>query len=665
MQPRFSPRKIYGLSIGLYLVLWLAESGAKFLAIRELYSADVVQSSLAAKIGQALRLFGGDAVRYLLTLLLIYALFGWLNGRYVALASEALIRRRPGLGRNGPALVFLAVHGTFLAIVYTVNAAFYPYSDLAILRGFLTGAASAAVVRAASITLLGLFLLGFVLLNLRVRRKTAPVVALAVWAVILLPGLDPVYHVRRLVAHGKATANTGPNVILVGLDSLNPQHTGYFGYPLPLTPHLDAFLKEAIVFRNSYTPIARTFPSWYSILTGQYPRTNGVRFNLIKREYIKSVHQTLGALLKAKGYATVHFTDEVRFSNLMPEDGFDRLRHPPMGVEDFVFGSLHDFSLTNVFFNNPLGYRLFPFADVNRAVAQTYDGRYFVNDLVSAIEGLKGQDRFFLAVHLCQAHWPFIHAVPRRFAPRPGVDPGMALYDSAVSKVDDQFRRIITALKQSGLYDRSIVVVLSDHGESAEGHGSDLRDLAQNHILLAWKPAGSPIHREVDILSRTIDIAPTILDLLGDDPRRYPYDGMSLKPWLGATEAANAPASPDSVIMETEFSLDTRGGIGLAIQSMIEQGSKFYEFGRDGLITVRDDFHDLLVHRRDRAILTPVWLLTYDILVRNGRESAKTSLFDLGRDPGCKSDVLAAHPDVGQTLMDRLRGHYGDELTPR
>jgi len=663
-EPRFSPRKIYGFSIGLYLVLWLAESGAKFLAIRGLYSADVVQSSLAAKIGQALRLFGGDALRYVLTLLLIYALFGWLNGRYIVLASEALARRRPRLGSNGPALIFSAVHGAFLAIVYILNTAFYPYSDLAILRGFLTGTFSAAVMRAGSVILLGSFLLGFVLLNLRVRRKAAPVLVLAVWAAILLPGLDPAYHVRRLVAHGKAAANAGPNVILIGLDSLNPQHMGYFGYPLPLTPHLDAFMKEAVVFRNSYTPIARTFPSWYSILTGQYPRTNGVRFNLIKREHIKSVHQTLGSLLKVKGYATVHFTDEVRFSNLMPEDGFDRMRHPPMGVEDFLFGSLHDFSLTNVFFNNPLGYRLFPFADVNRAVAQTYDGRFFINDLVSAIDRLKHEERFFLAVHLCLAHWPYIHASPRDFSRSRGVDPRMALYDAAVSKVDDQFQRIIAALKADGLYEDSIIAVLSDHGESAEGHGSELRDLAQNRILLAWKPAGPSIHRDVGILSRTIDIAPTILDLLGEDDRRFAFDGMSLKPWLGGTVNANTKG-PDAVIMETEFSLETPGGVGQSLQSLIAQGSKFYEFDRNGLITVRDDYHDILIRRRNRAILTADWLLTYDTLVRKDRESWKTSLFDIHQDPGCRSDVSEAHPSVAEDLARRLREHYGAELTAR
>jgi arylsulfatase A-like enzyme len=423
-------------------------------------------------------------------------------------------------------------------------------------------------------------------------------------------------------------------------------------------------LKENVVFENCYTPIARTFPAWYSILTGQYPTTNGVRFNLIKRKEIKSAGQGLGHILKNKGYSTSHFTDEVRFSNITPGEGFDHLRHPPMGVRDFLFGSVHDFSLTNVFFNNPLGYLVFPFLDVNRAVAQIYDGRYFLNDIVASIKKLRSESRFFLAIHLCMAHWPYVHASPRDFGPKPGADPRMWLYDSAVSKVDAQFGRILKALKANGIYDNSIVVVLSDHGESAEGHGSDLRDLAQNRILLAWKSPGPPIHREVATLSRTIDIAPTVLDLLGEDPRGYPFDGLSLKPWIGKTEDPDAKG-PESVIMETEFSLDTPGGIGLSLQSLVEQGSKFYEFDRDGLITVRDDYHDILVRRRNRAILTPDWMLAYDLLVRNGRESARASLYDVRRDPECRKDLSAERPDVFRDLLNRLRDHYGAELADR
>jgi hypothetical protein len=662
--PEIPKKRIYFFSIALYLVLWLAELLSKALAVHREYASDVVQSSLTAKIGEALRLFGLDAFVYVLTLVLVYILFAFLNGHYAGLVAERLRRLRPALERHAPGLAFLAVNGVFLIAVYAANSSLYPASDLSVMRGFQEFSAFGAFLKIASKVLLGLFLLGYIILSARYARKGARVLGLAVWIVLLLAPLDPGYAARRFVRRRPAAANAGPNVILIGLDSLNPRHTGYFGYPLPITPNVDAFLRENTVFKDCYTPIARTFPAWYSILTGQYPTTSGVRFNLIKRKYIKSAGQGLAHILKGRGYATSHFTDEVRFSNITRAEGFDHLRHPPMGVKDFLFGSFHDFSLTNVFFNNPLGYALFPFLDVNRAVAHIYNGRYFLNDVVAAIEGLRSERRFLLAIHLCMAHWPYDHASPRDFGRKPGADRRMWLYDSAVSKVDAQFRRILEALKRNGLYDDSLIVVFSDHGESAEGHGSDLRDLAQNRILLAWKPPGPPVHREVGVLSRTIDIAPTVLDLLGEDPRGYPFDGMSLRPWIEGT-GGPAVQGPDSVFMETEFSLETPGGIGLSLQSLVEQGSEFYEFDRDGLITVRDDLHDVLVRRRNRAILTPDWMLTYDILVRNGRERPSVSLFDIRRDPGCKNDVSAGHPDELSALLGRLRSHYGAELADR
>jgi arylsulfatase A-like enzyme len=297
-------------------------------------------------------------------------------------------------------------------------------------------------------------------------------------------------------------------------------------------------------------------------------------------------------------------------------------------------------------------------------VAQTYDGRYFLNDIVTAIGELRSEPRFLLAVHLCMAHWPYIHASPRALGRVAGADPLMELYDSAVAKADDQFGRIVAALKANGLYDHSLVVVFSDHGESAEGHGSDLRDLAQNRVLLAWKPPGPPVHREVDILSRTIDIAPTALDLLGQDPKAYPFDGQSLKPWIG-TGAEVGAKPPDSVFLETEFSLETPGGIGQSLRAYIDEGSQFYEFDRKGLVTVRDDLHDLLIRRRNRAILTPDWMLAYDVIVRNGHESVRTALFDIRRDPGCRTDVAAGHPNEFRDLLARLRAYYGDELAGR
>ena len=135
-------------------------------------------------------------------------------------------------------------------------------------------------------------------------------------------------------------------------------------------------------------------------------------------------------------------------------------------------------------------------------------------------------------------------------------------------------------------------------------------------------------------------------------------------PLISGTEGAGTEDA-GSVIMETEFSLDTPGGIARALQSLIEQGVRFYEFDRTGLITVRDDFYDVLIHRRSRAILTADWKLVCEVVVRGNTESTKMMLFDIRNDPQCKKDLAAERPEVFRDLWGRLRDYYGAELPLR
>ena len=207
-RPANARKRIYLFSAALYLVLWLAELASKLLAVRLEYASDVVQSSLMAKIGEAVRLFGLDAALYVLTLVLIYLMFAGLNGHYAFLLAERLGRLRPGLGRNAPGLALLAVHGTFLVAVYMMNAALYPASDLAIgAGGGLESPGTAPVLKTAALILLGLFLLGFFILNARYARRAARTVSFVLWIGLLIAPLDPAYLAGRLWPR-KAAART-------------------------------------------------------------------------------------------------------------------------------------------------------------------------------------------------------------------------------------------------------------------------------------------------------------------------------------------------------------------------------------------------------------------------------------------------------------------------
>src|SRR5690606_14653680 len=106
-------------------------------------------------------------------------------------------------------------------------------------------------------------------------------------------------------------------------------------------PHLNEFFDASTEFTDTLTPLARTFPSWVSVISGKHPRTTGAIANLLPRELIHE-GETLPKLLQASGYRTFYATDEVRFSNLDETFGFQAIVTPPMGAADFLLGFFGD-----------------------------------------------------------------------------------------------------------------------------------------------------------------------------------------------------------------------------------------------------------------------------------------------------------------------------------
>jgi hypothetical protein len=144
----------------------------------------------------------------------------------------------------------------------------------------------------------------------RAVRRRGALVAI----VVLLLGAGVLFWpVDRL---GVATAaSTGrPNIIILGIDSLRLEQLRRFG-GTGVTPNLDHFLANADLFRDTTTPLGRTFSSWTAILTGRSPTMTGARFNLADRSGVKA-NPTIGDVLRSNGYRTVYSTDEVRFANI-------------------------------------------------------------------------------------------------------------------------------------------------------------------------------------------------------------------------------------------------------------------------------------------------------------------------------------------------------------
>jgi hypothetical protein len=232
-----------------------------------------------------------------------------------------------------------------------------------------------------------------------------------------------------------------PDVVLLGVDGVRPDHLGFYnGLQPSLTPTLDALLHECVVFLNAWTPLARTYPSWLSILTGQTPANHGGIFNLIAPDETRRA-STLGHRLADKGYHRLYAIDETRFSNLDGSYGFDQMVAPAIGAADFLLGSVSDIPLVNLLAGTPIARWLFPTVYMNRALKRTYRPEIFDRRLAGAIRRFDPAKPLFLAVHFELPHWPYTWANHESFSPP--MPPELELvstnsYHKSIARVDRQ-----------------------------------------------------------------------------------------------------------------------------------------------------------------------------------------------------------------------------------
>lgn len=658
-------KKFFFFTLTIYLLLFISEILLLvFSSLSHYVAGGGKYASFSSRTKEIFLYLKYDLVLYFLAIVLIYAVFALINYEFFKVCLRGLSRRKLKITGKLVVLIFLTINAYFILSLFLVNYHLYPESTSGKIIGALIPRNFYPVSAPVSILLFGLYFFVFFLLSLRHSRKAVKIPLWSLLAVIFISYLNPVYEAKNIYWHlferGK---NEGPNVIIVGLDSVVPEHTGYFGYSRKTTPSLDRFMKENIIFTQAYTPMARTFPSWISILSGHYPRTNGVRYNLIKKKFVNPETPYLGRILeKELGYFTAHFTDETRFSNILPEHGFGYLKHPLMGIKDFVFGYVHDFILTNVFFNSPLGHKIFRFLELNRGAYHLYNGKYFADELLSFLPRAKKKNRFLLAAHFCGPHWPYSTAVPYPFLFAGKHATPVSDYDGAVRMVDRQLGRLLKGLKRYGLYENSLIIVLSDHGESLDlpylTHGNDLRRRVENHIVMALKLPGRNKHQEIDNLVSTVDIAPTVLDFLSIESRNYGFDGKSLMPLIKGEAPHNYERS---VILETGFSVEAPGQ-NLKFNEMVTQGLSLFEMDKKGLVTVVGDFHQSIIAWKQRSILTSEWQLILEPITDEKGLVYKLFLYNIKKDPACRNNLINENHEKGKKLLEELADHYKEEI---
>jgi arylsulfatase A-like enzyme len=511
-------------------------------------------------------------------------------------------------------------------------------------------------------------------------------------AAVALPVLMAALGLSSTLTGRSAEATTAgssqPNVIIIGIDSLRLQQVLRYGGS-GLTPNLDAFIADADLFRDTTTPLARTFPSWIAILTGRSPTTTGTRFNLADRRRVQS-YPTVGDVLRKSGYHTVFSMDEVRFANIDESYGFDQVISPRMGAPDFLLGSYNELPLSSVVINTAVGKWLFPYSYGNRGAATMYRPETYLGRLDREVSFERPT---LFITHLTGAHWPyFTSKTPFGIPMKDDVGMSRPLYDDALRTVDAMFGDVITMLERKGALDHAIVVVLSDHGEALGlasdtffadgaiieglraplkmldiGHGQSVLSPSQYQVMLGFKSFGAgksfaSAGRDFEAPVSVEDISPTLLDLLGLDPASLSPSGQSLAQWL-RTGVAPEPAAGDGArVRFTETDLRVLPAQnGFDEDATAQENSKYFTIDpSNGRMHIRENMAPLAIAFKERAAFTREKLLA---AIPAGPDATQYLYFDrqsgLGR-------VLAERPGEddpqASQLWNALAEHFGSEV---
>lgn len=265
-------------------------------------------------------------------------------------------------------------------------------------------------------------------------------------------------------------------VVVISVDTLRADHLPVYGYRGVQTPAIDAIARDSIIFENAYSNVPLTLPSHAALLTGLLPFENGVRDNIGFR--LAPAHRSLATLLRSASYATgAAVSSYVLRADRGLAAGFD----------------YYDDSMPD----NPTRER----AGMESAAALAKWG------------GSVGNRPLFLFLHIYEPHAPY--KPPEPFASRYASAP----YDGEIAAADAAVGSFVDFLKRAGIYDRAILVFLSDHGEGLGDHGEAEHGVflyreAIRVPLLLKRPGSAGAGQRIPAPVSLTDVVPTVLSLL-------------------------------------------------------------------------------------------------------------------------------------------------------
>lgn len=350
-----------------------------------------------------------------------------------------------------------------------------------------------------------------------------------------------------------------PNILLITLDTCRADYLGCYGNTWNQTPYLDRLAKEGVLFENMYAASSTTSPSHVSILTSLQPNQHGVINN---------------------GYK---LADAVpRLPQWFIEDGYKT------GAALSVHHLINEYSGLGKWFDN-YNHLALKWMSIDKGMSHVTRGAFSTTS--AAIDWLENvhNDPFFLWVHYYDPHAPYLaegeyHKKFYRGDPQSeehhnmesihiqkaksqdfkdwvasfrDVDYFRKEYGAEIAYVDSQIGRLLSSLKRLKINENTLIVITGDHGENLGDHEIyfDHWTLFNTDIhvpMIFWFPKQLPQGVRISTPVTHIDIAPTILDVIGEGKNiesNTIFDGISLKPlWENKSWDENRILTSDGLL---------------------------------------------------------------------------------------------------------------------
>lgn len=425
----------------------------------------------------------------------------------------------------------------------------------------------------------------------------------------IIISLSTPHFIPSINHDSKKSSITKPNIIIIGIDSFNTENINKKN-----TPFINSFIHQSLHLPNTYTHVARTFPAWFSIISGKHPLNSKARLNLTEFNQLK-LDETLPKILKDNGYNTYYIQDERRFNNIDESFYFDSVIGPPASSAEFILSKLVDLPFLALS-TELLFFKYFmPHIQNNRGVWTTYNENKFNKSIFKNLETKNGH--YFIASHFTLPHWPY--KTSEKIVENKSTE---EKYLNTLEKVDKQVEEYFLFLKDKGYLKNAMVFLISDHGESfgrindtpintekrlnIAGHGTSVISQTQYRVLLAIGTYGKIQERcPLLIANRKLnfalsDIAPTIIDCLSIKKPNY-FDGMSIY------TVSNQRVIPLESSLQPFF--NSNGEID--INGTITRNSNLYRVNKEGKVVIKKELYSDAVNSKQRSIIFDKWQLSY------------------------------------------------------